>query len=205
MKRTLWALAWCLAAGGAAAQPVWKCDVGGKVVFSDKPCPQAGQPVSERALQPNVVDGVKPETVRVALGAAPASAPQPPPMPAGNSCPGDGELRGMETRANSTTLGDAERRFMQDEVRRVRQCRNGQGRYSDADWAISREAQAAQSQLSDRVRRDARVRAEDMHAAADPDEGDRIARRRIAEERMQQRRAEQRQYRGQNPASAPLP
>ncbi len=202
MKRTLWVLAWCLAAGGAAAQPVWKCDLGGKVVFSDKPCPQAGQPVSERALQPNVVDGVKPETVRAALGTAPASAP--PPAPAGNSCPGDGELRGMETRANSTTLGDAERRFMQDEVRRVRQCRNGQGRYSDADWAISREAQAAQSQLSDRVRRDARVRAEDMHAAADPDEGDRIARRRIAEERMQQR--QQRQWqKGQNPAPSPLP
>lgn len=204
MKRTLWALALCLAAAGAAAQPVWKCDMGGKVVFSDKPCPQAGQPVSERALQPNVVDGVKPETVRAVL--APASAPPPAAAPAaGNSCPGDGELRGMETRANSTTLGDAERRFMQDEVRRVRQCRNGQGRYRDADWAISRQAQAAQSQLSDRERRDARVRAEDMHAAADPDEGDRIARRRIAEERLQQRRAEQRLERGQNPASTPLP
>lgn len=202
MKRALWALALCVVAGGASAQQVWKCDVGGKVVFSDKPCPQAGQPVPERALQPNVVDSLKPETVRAALATAPASAP---PVAAGNVCPGDGELRGMETRANSTTLGDAERRFMQDEVRRVRQCRGGQGRYSDADWAISREAQAAQSQLSERVRRDARIRAEDMHAAADPDEGDRIARRRIAEERMHQRRAERREQRGQNPASPPLP
>ena len=203
MKWMAFGLAWCLASTGAAAQQVWKCEVGGKTVFSDKPCPQSGQPVSERTLQPNVVDSLKPEVVRAALGAAPASAAAP--VPAGNSCPGDGELRGMETRANSTTLGDAERRFMQDEVRRVRQCRSGQGRYRDADWAISREAQAAQSQLSDRLRRDARVRAEDMHAAADPDEGDRIARRRIAEERMQQRRAEQRLQRGQNPASTPLP
>lgn len=203
MKWMAWSLALCLASTGAAAQQVWKCDVGGKVVFSDKPCPQSGQPVSERTLQPNVVDSLKPEVVRAALGAA--SAAPPPPGPTGNSCPGDGELRSMETRAYSTTLGEAERRFMQDEVRRVRQCRSGQGRYSDADWAISREAQAAQSQLSDRVRRDARVRAEDMHAAADPDEGDRIARRRIAEERMQQRRAEQRLKQGQNPASTPLP
>jgi hypothetical protein len=203
MKQAAWGLALCLAATGAVAQQVWKCEVGGRVVFSDKPCPQSGQPVSERSLQPNVVDSLKPEVVRAALGATPASAA--PAAPAGNSCPGDGELRSMETRANSSTLGDAERRFMQDEVRRVRQCRSGQGRYSDADWAISREAQAAQSQLSDRVRRDARVRAEDMHAAADPDEGDRIARRRIAEERMQQRRAEQRQHRGQNAASTPLP
>lgn len=203
MKWMAWSLVWCLATTGAAAQQVWKCEVGGKVVFSDKPCPQSGQPVSERTLQPNLVDSLKPEVVRAALDAA--SAAPAAPGPAGNSCPGDGELRGMETRANSTTLGDAERRFMQDEVRRVRQCRSGQGRYRDADWAISRDAQAAQSQLSDRVRRDARVRAEDMHAAADPDEGDRIARRRIAEERMQQRRAEQRLQRGQNPASTPLP
>ncbi|MFG6413901.1 hypothetical protein ACG02S_08335 [Roseateles sp. DC23W] len=203
MKWMAWSLAWCLASTGAAAQQVWKCEVGGKVVFSDKPCPQSGQPVSERTLQPNLVDSLKPEVVRAAL--EPASAAPAAPGPAGNSCPGDGELRGMETRANSTTLGDAERRFLQDEVRRVRQCRSGQGRYRDADWAISRDAQAAQSQLSDRVRRDARVRAEDMHAAADPDEGDRIARRRIAEERMQQRRAEQRLQRVQNPASTPLP
>lgn len=205
MKWMVWGLAWCLAATGAAAQQVWKCEVGGKPVFSDKPCPQSGQPVPERALQPNVVDSLKPEVVRAALGAAPASAA---PAPAGNACPGDSELRSMETRASSTTLGDAERRFLQDEVRRVRQCRAGQGRYREADWAISREAQAAQSQLSDRVRRDARIRAEDMHAAADPDEGDRIARQRIAEERLQQRRAEQREQRlhkGQNPASTPLP
>ncbi|HEV6964862.1 hypothetical protein, partial [Roseateles sp.] len=68
------------------------------------------------------------------------------------------------------------------------------------DWAISRDAQAAQTQLSDRARRDARLRAEAMHSAADPLEGDRIARRQLAEERM--RRAEQR--RAQNAASQPM-
>ena len=108
----------------------------------------------------------------------------------------------METRANSTTLGDAERQFLQDEVRRVRQCRSGKGRYTEADWAISREAQAAQTQLSERARYDARQRAEAMHSAADPEEGDRIARRRIAEERAQ-RRAERDAQRSQNPASMP--
>lgn len=203
MKRALWGLGLGLALSGAWAQQVWKCEADGKVVFSDKPCPQAGKPVSERSLRPNVVDAIKPEVVDAAMGRAPASAPSPG-VPQGNACPGDGELRGMQTRANSTTLGDAERQFLQDEVRRARQCRSGQGRYREADWDISREAQAAQTQLSDRARQDARLRAEAMHSAADPDEGDRIARRRIAEERLA-RRQQQAVLRGQNPASTPLP
>lgn len=203
MRRMAVGLGLCLAAAGTMAQPVWKCEAAGKVVFSDKPCPQSGQPVPAAALQPNVVDSLKPEVVRAALGAAPASAAASTAAgDPGNTCPGEGELRGMETRANSTTLGDAERRFMQDEVRRARQCRAGQGRYTEGDWALSREAQAAQTQLSDRARRDARLRAEAMHSAADPLEGERIARRQLAEERM--RRAEQQLRRGQNAASQPM-
>ncbi|MEO6279540.1 hypothetical protein [Roseateles sp.] len=192
-------LALCLPVSSTWAQQVWKCEVAGKVVFSDKPCPQTGKPLAERNLQPNVVDAMKPEVVDAAMGRPPAaSVPQ---APAGNACPGDGELRGMETRGNSTTLGDAERQFLQDEMRRVRQCRSGQGRYREGDWDISREAQAAQTQLSDRVRDAARQRAEAMHSAADPEEGDRIARRRIAEERLARR--QQRQWQnGQNPAAS---
>ena len=190
-----------LAVSGAAAQQVWKCEVAGRVNFSDKPCPQAGQPVSDRSLQPNVVDAIKPEIVNAAMGRSPAAASAPP-ASAGNACPGDSEIRGMETRANSTTLGDVERQFLHDEVRRVRQCRAGQGRYREADWVISREAQAAQTQLGDRARYDARLRAEAMHSAADPDEGDRISRRRIAEER-QQRRQQQQGQKVQTAASSP--
>lgn len=187
---------------GAGAQPVWKCDVDGKVRFSDKPCPGSGQPVPERSLQPNVVESLRPETVREALGRPPAaSAPAGLPAPA---CPGDAEIRDMETRGNSTTLGDPERQFMQDEVRRALQCRAGRGRYTDADWAISRTAQAAQTQISDRARRDARIRAEAMHSAADPEEAERIARRRIAEERLQQRQ-QRALLRSQNAASTPSP
>lgn len=205
MKRTGLALVMCLGLSTAWAQQVWKCEVAGQVRFSDKPCPDSGRPVSERSLQPNVVDSLKPEVVRSALGqAASASAASAPLAPAGNACPGDGELRDMQTRANSTTLGDAERQFMQDEVRRAGQCRSGKGRYTEADWGVSRRAQAAQSNLSDRDRRDARLRAEAMHTAADPEEGERIARRHLAQERMQ-RRAEERLQRSQNPASSPLP
>ena len=192
-----------LAASGAQAQQVWKCQVDGQVRFSDKPCQGSGQPVSERTLQPNVVDALKPDTIREALGRpAPASVPGTPAPSAGNSCPGDAEIRSMETRGNSTTLGEPERQFMQDEVRRALQCRAGRGRYTEADWAVSRAAQAAQSQSGDRARRDARVRAESMHSAADAEEGERIARKRLAEERQQQRQ-QQAWRRGQNAASSP--
>lgn len=199
---------------GAWAQQVWKCEANGQVRFSDKPCPGSGQPVSARSLQPNVVDSIKPEVVRATLGGAAASGAESAPPAreaAGNVCPADGEIANMEVRANSTTLGDAERQFMQDEVRRAWQCRKGQGRYTDADWGVSRQAQARQTNTGSRDRRDARMRAEAMHSAADPDEGDRIARRRIAEERLRQREQQQQQNgftqrgipKGQNPASSP--
>jgi hypothetical protein len=203
MKGAHWVLVLGMAYGvsGVGAQPVWKCEVAGQVRYSDRPCEAAGQPLPARQLQPNVADSLAPEAVRAALAPVPAaSAPN---TPAANACPGDAEIRDMQTRGNSTSLGDAERQFMQDEVRRAWQCRKGQGRYSESDWAVSRVAQAAQSNNGDRDRRDARLRAEAMHSAADPDEGDRIARRRIAEERL---RAEQDlARRGQNPASTPTP
>lgn len=202
MKRLVCGLALGLGLSCAWAQQVWKCDVNGQVRYSDQPCRDSGKPLPERSLQPNMVDGMKPETVRatVAAPSAPALSPQ---VPAGNVCPGDGEIRGMETRANSTTLGDDERQFMQDEVRRAWQCRKGQGNYTDADWAVSRQAQAAQTYLRDRDRLDARLRAEAMHSAADAAEGERIARRRIADERLRQRLQQQTLRRVQNPASSP--
>lgn len=208
-----WQCAWAggvllLSMAGASAQQVWKCEVDGQVRFSDKPCPGSGQPVPERRLQPNVVDSLKPEVVREAMGRTAEPGASAPPAAPGNACPGDGEIRGMETRANSTTLGDAERQFMQDEVRRALQCRAGRGRYTEADWAVSRAAQAAQTQLSGRARQDARLRAEAMHSAADAEEADRIARRRLAEERLQRRQQTlqpQGLLRGQNAASTPGP
>ena len=100
-----------------------------------------------------------------------------------NACPGGGEMCGMQARGNATKLGDAGRLFLQADVRRACECRKGQ--------------------LGDRVRRDARLRAEGMHSAADPDAGDRIACRRIAEAQMA-RRARQPAPSGQNPGSTPL-
>lgn len=206
MKRMMVALFLCLSLPVAWAQQVWKCETNGQVRFSDKPCPNDGRALPADSLKPNVADGVKPEAARAAIAPASAPAVPAPVVPAGNVCPGDAELRDMRTRANSTTLGDAERQFLEDEARRVDQCRRGQGRYTDADWAVSRDAQALQTRISDREREAARRRAEAMHTAADPEEGGRIERRRLADERLQhQKRQQQRQLlRAQNPASGPI-
>lgn len=194
-----------LAAGGATqAAEVWKCKgPDGGVLFSDAPCPTQGVALDERQLRGNAIDGPRLPAQQSAAEPRPDST-----ATAGNDCPGDLELRNMETRANSTSLGDKEKAFMQDEIRRVRQCRKGQGRYTAADWAISREAQAAQS--SNTGAADARRRAEGMHSAADPAEGDRIVQQRRGEEIAERNLArqqlrQQQQLPPPRPAPAPLP
>lgn len=102
-------------------------------------------------------------------------------MRASNTCPSDNDIRNLETRASSITLGKKEREFLQDEIRRSRQCQKGQGSYTADDWRISRDASAKQSNISQRDREAARAGAEAMHSAADPAEGNRIAAARRAE------------------------
>lgn len=188
------ALALLLSATGAQAQ-VWKCTVEGKVRYSDQPCPSKGEPMKARALQDNVIDAsadrARLERARssaaeqAAMAASAAVTTSPAAAPA-NVCPSDQEIAGLETKASSITLSPEAKRFVQDEIRRIRQCRKGQGRYSAADWAISKQAVEAQSSHTGGP--DARRRAEAMHSAADPVEGDRIARQRELEEREAQRR-----------------
>lgn len=185
-----------IAGGRVQAQSVWKCTEGGRTVYSNTPCPSSGSTVDPMRLQGNVVDGVRPPPGRrdseLAVdgpdlpdggrrGAALAASPGGQRAPV-NTCPSDQELRNMETAANSTTRKRQETQFLQEEVRRARQCRNGQGSYTAEDWRISREAQADQNSISASTRKGARIRTEGMHSAADAVEGDRIAAKRRAAE-----------------------
>lgn len=200
-RRGLLLLSLLLACAASQAE-VWKCKAAdGSTVFSDRPCPGSGTALDSARLRGNAIEGPRPSAASAPeerpAEAAPAAAPPP-----ANDCPGDQEIRHMETRASSTSLGEKERAFMQDEIRRARQCRKGQGRYSAADWAISREAQAAQSNLSGAA--EARRRAEGMHSAADPAEGERIAQQRLAEERAERQLTRLQQLRAQ-PLPPPCP
>lgn len=158
MKKTMRCLSrrlvLCMAvlASGAQAGEIWKCQQDGQVRYSDRPCPAQGDTLSPRALQPNVL-----VAERAASGAATSRL-------AGNVCPDDIEIAAMETRATASSLGPAEQRFLKDEIARARQCRQGSARYSAADWALSRQAQA--DQFRPGAEAPARQRAEAMHRAA---------------------------------------
>jgi len=203
----------CLLAASAMAAPaaraeVWKCVIDGKVHYSDQPCPNKGEPLPQRALQGNVVDtsadrAAIAERARAASAeeragtAAPSNGAQPAPPVSNNVCPSERDIAGMETKASSISLSPEAKRFVQDEIRRARQCQKGQGNYSAADWNISKQAVDAQSSLTGGP--DARRRAEAMHSAANANEGDRIQRQRELEAREAARKERERE----RPASSP--
>lgn len=186
----------CFAGAITTAQAqVWKCTVDGKVQYSDQPCPAKGEAMKSQSLQSNVIDTSADRAAierakaaaaeQQAVTASPSAAPVAAVAPA-NVCPSDRDIAGMETKASSISLSPEAKRFVQDEIRRARQCQKGQGKYSAADWTVSKQAVDAQSSLTGGP--DARRRAEAVHSAADPAEGDRIARQREAEEREANRR-----------------
>ncbi len=185
----------CAGALTSAQAQVWKCVVDGKVQYSDQPCPAKGEPMKSRSLQSNVIDTsadraaierARAATAEQQAAAATPSTPPAAPVAPANVCPSDRDIAGMETKASSISLSPEAKRFVQDEIRRARQCQKGQGKYNAADWNISKQAVDAQSSLTGGP--DARRRAEAVHSAADPAEGDRIARQREADEREANRR-----------------
>ncbi|WP_431261051.1 DUF4124 domain-containing protein [Roseateles chitinivorans] len=181
------------AATGVHAQ-VWKCTTDGKTHYSDQPCAAKGEQMKSQSLQSNVIDTSADRAAAERSRAAAAeqqagAAPTPAPAAPSNTCPSDRDITAMETKANSISLSADAKRFVQDEIRRARQCQKGQGNYNASDWNVSKQAVDAQSSLTGGA--DARRRAEAMHSAANAGEGDRIARQRETEEREAQRRARQ--------------
>lgn len=170
---------------------VWRCKEGERVVFSDTPCPKTGRQLDDRVLNANVLPTERPmpsrprapdDTTAYGTGGQQVFGPRAgpaAPTPRQNTCPDDLEIRNMQVKSSSITLGRREKDFLEDEIRRARQCRKGQGNYSAEDWQASREAQNAQSDNTNRET--ARRRAEGVHSAADPIEGDRIAATRTQE------------------------
>jgi hypothetical protein len=169
-----------------ARAELWRCEKDGKTSYSDVPCQGSGRPLDTRQLSGNVMQPVRPPDVR---GDTPASPKYADSIPQRNVCPTDREIANMQTQVSATTLNKKERTFIEAEIRRAQQCIKGQGTYSATDWKASREAVADQNNLAGRDREQARTRAEGMHSAANPIEGDRIQLERLAEEQRRATRA----------------
>lgn len=181
----------------AQSGTVWKCKEGDRVIFSDAPCPSTGTPMQPGKLQGNVVRAqpVPPKphpgsesAATGGIGTFSASS-RGTSQPAGSVCPSEQDIKNMEVSANSATRSKKDKEFRQEEIRRARQCRAGQGNYTAEDWRISQQAQDDQSSVLDRKRKEAKARAEGMHSAADPAEGDRIHLERITEQKRREERA----------------
>ncbi len=167
------------------AQTVWKCQVNGKTTFSDAPCPSSGTMLDQRNLNSNTVGAVRRQWSEES-DQQEGGRQHYRPSGQASSCPSEREIKNMETSASSITIGKKEKAFLQDEVRRARQCAKGQGNYSSDDWKQLKETRDAQSSIRDGA--DARRKAEGVHSAADPIEGDRITAQRRHEERMREER-----------------
>ena len=188
--RALLILMCLLGTGLPAVTQVLKCvDREGKVQFSNIGCP-SGTSQRRVEVRPNVVDmsGLREQAASLAAQKArgrpdelqPYVAQQEPPA-SRSSCPSELAIRNMEVSVSSPSLKRKEREFHEAEIRRARQCRAGEGVYAEADWKASKEALADQRTFKEEDRRQARARAEGIHSAANPREGDRIAQDRVAE------------------------
>lgn len=165
-------------------QNVWKCQVNGKTTFSDVPCPLSGQMLEQRQLNSNTIGAVRRQWPEDDQGSRRRSDGYG--SSSRSSCPSEQEIKNMETSAGSITLGPKERRFLQDEVRRARQCAKGQGNYNQDDWKQIQQAQREQNSINGGAA--ARARAEGIHSAANPYDGDRIAADRRNDDRMREQR-----------------
>lgn len=181
----------CLMGVGTQADAqVLKCvDREGSVQFSNIGCP-AGTSQRQVEVRPNAVDmsGLREQATKLASERA-SSRTEPmqtysssqEPQAARSTCPSALDIRNMEVSISSPSLGKKERAFHEAEIRRARQCRAGEGAYTEADWNASKEALAGQRKFKAEDRRQERARAESIHSAANPREGDRIAQERLVE------------------------
>lgn len=186
------ALALCSLLSAMSHAQITRCvDKAGNVQFSNLGCPPAasGRVVDVR---PNALDtsGMRQQN-QVELAAQQRRRQDEQPIlmqqsgvsPSGgaSNCPSALEIRNMEASVSSPSLNKKERAFHEAEIRRARQCQAGEGNYSADAWKASKEALGDQRSVDAEVRRQARARAEGIHSAANPREGDRIAQERLAE------------------------
>jgi hypothetical protein len=161
MLKTIVALVLLTTPAAFAAQPIWKCQEGGRTSFSDVPCPTTGATVEPPPSHTNVM---QPEHVPVSRAVGKGAARSG--VAAPRHCLSDQDLRNLETKAGSFTVHKPEREFLHDEIRRARLCQRGQGSYTRQDLRDLLEAQEAQGVGSQHDRALARAKAAAIHRAA---------------------------------------
>jgi hypothetical protein len=200
MKGMLVLVLWTM--GALAHATAWKCQIEGKTVFSDKPCPEQGRPVDTTSGQNAGFTGPRDELLRerarsVADDNASAPAGRSPGSlsgmraPGPTQCPSAQEMSNLRVSLSAKHL-NPEQQFSA-ELEAAERCHRGLGRYTAADWAALRELRTDKSSVDERTRQRAAAREGAIYRVADPELAAQWAEQRAERERLralQQRRAQ---------------
>lgn len=158
---------------GSAQAQLHRCNgADGKVTYTDQPCPSGSTKQRVRVVD-NSADSSE-HRQKILDDQANASTYMKPDSSESNSsggserassnCPSDREIKNLETKASSITLGKKESDFLQAEIRRAYACRTEGGSYTDSDWQRIRDGQADQGRINPADRARARERTENIHS-----------------------------------------
>lgn len=174
--RAWWWIAAVLACAAPVQAQVFKCQQGGRTVYSDVPCQGVRAVLDREQLQGNTVrrepEHHLPGQPPQAGEAAPPVIPGQPaaPVAAGQrapACPDEQDIRNLETKLSSISFDDPrshrERNFLQQELRRARACRVEGGSYTREDWRRIQQAIDAQGNLRPEDRQRERGIARGIH------------------------------------------
>jgi hypothetical protein len=129
MKK-VWLSAIIYAACCAAHAQVYRCEVGGKVSYTDAPC-------GSGAVRSVEVQGNRIERVRTppTIGApAQAGAEMQEAGPAPGACPSDLDVQNIDTRLSGHVVPAKNRAALHYERSKALRCRSFGGRYEHDDW-----------------------------------------------------------------------
>jgi hypothetical protein len=130
MKRLVGMAVGSLLIAAAANAQVYRCEAGGKVIYSDEPCGRGGVVLPDDQLRSNTLPS--PGSRKTAATAVEAPATSVVQMSGG--CPGDVELRNIRNRLSERVIPAQNRVALGQELAKAQRCRSLQLKYSPEDW-----------------------------------------------------------------------
>ena len=121
-----------LLVSGTVGAQVYRCDVAGKVTYTDAPCHSGSvrsvdvQGNSLAATPPTVPQGAVAPAEIPEAGARQASPP--------GSCPSETDIRNIHTRLSAMVIPAKNRTALYTELAKAQRCPAVDGRYSYEDW-----------------------------------------------------------------------
>jgi hypothetical protein len=153
----------------SAHAQMYKCSSpAGKIEYRQSPCEDSRQ---TRGLSGGTTSGIAAMPSHEVQRALNSSGPEPGPnvtVIGGDrrGVPTERDIKNLETSASSRTLGQKEKRFMEDEVRRAKLARENGTAYTEKEKRELEYLRSSQTRIDQADRDRARQQAEDIHMRA---------------------------------------